>query len=80
MQGLMSENGMRVTSQHTGSIYASSASSRFERRPVLGMPPRIESYCVVCKKFVAAGDKLAVLRIAEDAHICATPKSGLLSG
>jgi hypothetical protein len=47
---------------------------RFEHRPVSGMPPRVESYCLRCLEFVAASDKLQVLKIAEKAHICPARK------
>jgi hypothetical protein len=43
---------------------------RFERRPVGGMHLRMQSYCMACREFIAASDKLKNLRIAEKAHIC----------
>jgi len=70
--GAYVRNDMRVSSRHSDPRHA--PPPRFEHRPVRGMSPRIEAYCLVCKRFVAAGDKLAILRIAEKAHICAISK------
>lgn len=49
---------------------AKSHKPRFQHRPVRGMKERVESYCTLCKKFVAASDKAEALRIAEKAHVC----------
>jgi hypothetical protein len=49
---------------------AKSPKPRFEHIPVRGMPPRMSSYCLLCREFVAGSDKLKVLKIAEKAHIC----------
>jgi hypothetical protein len=46
------------------------ASPRFEHRPVRGMPPRMESYCLAFGKFIATSADAEVLRVAEKAHIC----------
>jgi hypothetical protein len=67
-----------VTIRNTFPNFMSSKSPapRFEHRPVRGMSPRMESYCLLCKRLVAASDKPSALRIAEKAHICPsrTPK------
>ena len=54
------------------SMSAKSPKPRFEHRPMRGMPSRIESYCLRCLEFVAASDKPKLLRIAENAHVCAS--------
>lgn len=51
-------------------MVAPSAKPRFERRPVDGMPLRMESYCLNCGKFVASSESVKVLEIAEKAHVC----------
>ena len=52
------------------SMLGESPKPRFEHRPVRGMLPRMESYCLNCGKFVAGSESMKVLMIAEKAHIC----------
>jgi hypothetical protein len=66
---------LRFASPSRNSVSANPPKPRFEHRPIRGMSPRMTSYCLVCKNFVAASGQPKVLIIAEKAHICPGSKN-----